>query len=111
MNLVEQTAVDVSADGNSTAACIDGNSRARGNLAWIFELTALTGGTSPDVTVTWEHSPDGQTWFTIAQESALTAAGFKARLARENTLSHVRISWATTGSPTTATASMYIQTA
>jgi hypothetical protein len=78
-------------------------------ITWIANFDGFTGGTSPDITYTWQHSADNSNWFAIASEAALTAAGIKTRLVVENTMRYLRIAWVTTGSPTTATTDFYIQ--
>jgi hypothetical protein len=97
-------AVDVSATGQSAALDLSEND----NVCWVAELATLTGGTSPDVTFSWDHSPNNSNWYTIASEAALTAAGVKSRTTAENLFRFVRISWVTTGSPTGATANLFM---
>lgn len=99
-------AVDVSpANGQSSEVNMSGYQ----SVVWVADLTALAGGTSPDVTFTWQHSPDGTTWYDIASETALTAVGFRSRMVRENVFNTIRVGWVTTGTPTTATATFHFQ--
>jgi hypothetical protein len=104
--LFTEAGVDVSgASGNCSTFSLYGYLK----VSWVAELTALTGGTSPDVTFTWQHGPDGANWYDIATEAALTATGYKQRLVEENVMNYVRVRWATTGTPTTATATFLMQ--
>ncbi|MEK6799847.1 MAG: hypothetical protein AABZ12_12850 [Planctomycetota bacterium] len=79
------------------------------DVALVAELTALAGGTSPTVTFSWQHSADGTTWYAAATEAALSAAGVKQRTTRDNLMRYLRVGWATTGTPTTATATFTMQ--
>ncbi len=81
----------------------------RGTASWIVSLTALDGGTAPTVTFTWQHSPNGSTWFDIASESSLAAVGHKTRFVAEHLQRYLRVRWATTGTPDTATATVWIR--
>ena len=99
-----QADVDVSGASGSSNAFDVGHLT---SLAFTADLTALTGGTTPEVTFTFEDSPDGTNWYTINTETALDAVGAKhQRLTSFHKF--VRVSWATTGSPATATASFLL---
>lgn len=93
--------VDVSSSGQSQPIDITDDG---GSVAWLFDLTALSGGVAPTVTVHWEHSPDGTNWYNVASEAALSAVGSRQRVVRECHHSRVRVRWVTTGGPSTATA-------
>jgi hypothetical protein len=76
-------------------------------VAITAELEVLSGGSMPTVTFTFEDSPDGTNWYEISEESALATAGAKTqRLTAFHR--YLRVSWATTGSPTTATTSFRV---
>ena len=100
-----QADVDVSgASGNSNTFDLG---MFKHMAAITADLTALSGGTSPDVTFTFEDSPDGTNWYTVSAESALSAIGAKSqRLTAFHR--YARVSWATTGGPATATASFHV---
>jgi hypothetical protein len=101
-----QTALNVAgASGNGESF----DTRGRRVIAWLAELTALTGGTAPTLAFTWQHSHDGVTWFDIATEATLAVLGFKQRIVQENLLRFLRIAWVTTGAPATAVATFAIQ--
>ena len=98
-----------SADATASGQSSSFDTAALEDASWIAGLTTLAGGTAPTVTVQWEHSYDGVSWYAVAAEAPLAAAGFKQRLTRENLMRYLRVSWTTTGSPTTATLEIRIQ--
>ena len=78
------------------------------NVSWIAEVAVLSGGASPSVTITWQHSADNVNWFDIASETELTAAGNKQRVTAENRMRYVRVNWAI-GDQTSGSGNIYIQ--
>jgi len=81
------------------------------NVSWIADVTALAGGVPAHVvTVIWEHSFDGTTYYALATEADLTAVGFKQRLVRESVMRFVRVRWTIgAGDQTSGTIDVYIQ--
>lgn len=101
MEEYSQAAVDVSgASGNSQTFDLGDHREA----VFVAHLTALSGGTSPDVTFTVEDSPDGTNWDEVHAFSARSATGRDVHRTSAPLQRRARISWATTGGPTTATA-------
>ena len=98
---------DSQADADVSGASGQSNSFDVGHLtslAFTADLTALTGGTTPSVTFTFQDSPDDTNWYDISAEDALTAAGKKhQRLTSFHKF--VRVAWVTAGNPSAATAS------
>ncbi len=104
--LMKDLAVDVKgASGSSEVLDTQGLTKP----SFAVNLTALAGGTTPGVTITWQHSPDSALWLDIAAEAALTAVGSKHRFAPNSLMRFLRISWVTSGTPTTATMDFFIQ--
>ena len=69
----------------------------------------VSGGTTPSVTVTVQHSTDGTTWTTLATLAAVTQANITNPLIATQSVdipstttvnAHVRASWTTSGTPT-----------
>lgn len=79
-------------------------------LSLIFQLTTMTGGTSPSVAVNLEESPDGVNWGALpaafwsgaATPAALTAAGMQINLPALATvaLGLVRLVYTVVSTPT-----------
>jgi hypothetical protein len=67
-----------------------------------LHVWAIDGGTSPSVTVTIQHSPDGTTWTPLMSFSAMTAIGSqRVVLPSTSTVNtQVQATWTTSGSPT-----------
>ena len=78
------------------------------SVAVTVNLTALAGGTTPSVTFNLQHSPDGVAGAAAFVFSAQTGAGRVTDVTKRNLHRFVRVAWATTGTPTTATANINI---
>lgn len=83
---------------------------ANASTCWVgVNLTALSGGTSPTVTVSLQQQDGNSVWHTLASTSALNAAGtaqFSAGAGMTNGAmllagGSYRFSWTVTGTPTT----------
>lgn len=106
LDLIElNEAGDFTGDDNTTALDTQGLKR----VSWLVNVTALSGA-AQSLTLTWQHSPDNVVWVDIAAETALTGAGTKQRVAAENRMRYVRVSW-TTGTNAVGTGVVYIQAA
>lgn len=70
--------------------------------AAVLHVWAFDGGTSPSVTVTIEHSPDGSTWTPLISFAAQATLGSQlVTLPSTTTVNqYVQATWTTTGSPT-----------
>jgi hypothetical protein len=69
-----------------------------------LHVWAIDGGTSPSVTVTIQHSPDGTTWTSLISFVAATTVGSQ-RITLPSTTTvnaQVRANWTLSGSPTDA---------
>lgn len=93
--------------GSSGAGLADDNTLYGGETvtgyAAQLHVWALDGGTSPSITVTIEHSPDGDTWTTLLSFDAMTDVGSQ-RIQLPSTTqvnAQVKATWTATGSPTT----------
>ena len=75
------------------------------------EIKTLTGGTSPETTPQLEHSPDKSVVHILdTASSALDAVGSKYFFTTQaRCFRWIRLTWVTTGSPTTMTADSYIE--
>lgn len=98
-----QADIDVSTTGQSNSFDVGHLN----SVAITADLTELTGGSGPTVTFTFQDSPDDTNWYTVNAEDALSAIGAKTqRLTSFHRF--VRVAWVTTGTPTTATASVIL---
>ncbi len=79
-----------------------------GSCAFVMQLTALTGGTTPGVTFTSQTSQDSTNWFDVQGQAACTAACTKSDFTLRTYMRYERFRWATTGTPDTATAHFFI---
>lgn len=72
--------------------------------AGVVHVYAYDGGTSPAVTVTVNHSPDGVTYTPLCSFNALSATGPQSQrieVSPSTTINpYIQATWATTGSPT-----------
>lgn len=80
----------------------------RGFAIFMAELLTLVGGTTPDVTFTFQESPDKIAVTDLAVMTALTAAGIVSKRIVGSGKRFVRIAWATTGTPDSATAEFFV---
>lgn len=65
-------------------------------------VVSAVSGTTPALTVTLEHSPDGQDWSTHSAFAAATAAGTQRKVAA-GLDRYIRCSWNVTGTTPSAT--------
>jgi len=102
---LEQTALSTSA-ASGTSNVLDAGEN--GSCAAVAELTALSGGSSPGVTYKVQTSPNGTNWYDATSHAACTAACVKTEYTLRVYMRYLRFSWATTGTPSTATTNFYI---
>lgn len=78
-------------------------------LAYSIELKTLVGGSFPGVTPTLEHSPDKSAIHVLDAGSPLTNVGdTELYVTRLPCFRYVRVSWTTSGTPTSTTADVHI---
>ena len=98
----DDLARDVSAASGATPEFDSGDAK---SVVLECELTALAGGSSPGITFTVQDSQDKSNWADVADLTELTAVGRETFRDRTKALARwVRVAWATSGTPTTATA-------
>lgn len=97
MSLLTGASGTGSVDDNTTF----GGATTTGGAAQLHVL-AIDGGTSPSVTVTIQHSPDGTSWTNLISFNAMTELGSQ-RITLPSTTqvnAQVKATWTVTGSPT-----------
>jgi hypothetical protein len=80
----------------------------RGFAIFMAELLTLVGGSTPGVTFAFEESNDQINATVLETMAALSAAGIVAHRIEGTGKRYLRISWATTGTPSSATANLFI---
>jgi len=115
-NTVAQIAADMYTEA-ATTRNVSGNTSTQtwlvnASTCWVtVNLTVLTGGTTPTVTVSLQQLDANAVWHTVASSSALNAVGTAqfsvgAGMTTGAMLKaggSYRLSWVVTGTPTTAT--------
>src|SRR5690349_14156436 len=113
VTLFDAAAVDVKTDNGNTAA-FDVSAYER--LKMYFNLTALSGGTTPSVRFVYQEADDYGVWYDITNVAfaALTTPGKQPQSIGPGTGysdmvgKSARIRWTVTGAPTTATATITV---
>ncbi len=107
--LAQSLALDVSAASGQTA-WLDMTDDTLDGAVCCFELATLTGGTSPDVLPTWEMSPDKTLVLDVVTPgAAMTQTGSRLHQTNNPCFRWMRVSWVTTGTPSAATANIWIE--
>jgi hypothetical protein len=90
-----------SGTGSQDVNTLYGGATTTGGVGQLHVL-AFDGGTSPSVTVTIEHSPDGSSWTNLVSFQAQSAVGSqRITLPSTTTINqYVQATWTATGSPT-----------
>lgn len=101
---LEVTSADVSTTGNTDPLDAGDN----GSCAAVAELTALSGGSSPQVVFKVQTSSNSSTWYDVTSHAACTGTCTKTEYTLRTYMRYLRLTWTTTGTPSTATAHLFI---
>ena len=93
------------ASGSSAASTISGAGGELGTLNVEVDLTAFTAGTTPTTTITVQWSHQGSAWADAAPVDGFAAISAAKSVVQQFKIkgTFVRVSWTSTGTPTSVT--------